>query len=392
MTRWIVFAIVVGLCLISSVSLNILPRVLNPTFVNVLMAVVQSSFIILAMVIPTGMEWNGAGRVKRAVGWCVWAVLILASFTFGMEGSSHFRADATREARVEIQDATLAQGRLGELRAELGGLGAFTPTNEAGVEIAKQAWEAAKTGKATECTTGVGLKCQGWDVTIQERLGAWGRASAEHEKTEKAAGLRSEIKSLEEGLRGRVAPAVADPMASGWAHLLSLLGLTVGESSIAPWITIGLSLILEIIGGVVPWLILPKHSPTSLQSSPTSLQTPEPATVLPLETLEKVSNRKSSAKRRPTQESLETARTTISSVGEWYLTQVDVAADARLPAGEAQKLYRGWCYAQGATPASPPQFKAAMLNELKVPYVTERGRGFYTISIKKAGPRLVKKQ
>jgi hypothetical protein len=380
--RYVLCGLVVLICLTITISINIYPRLISPTTLNVIMALVQAGFIALAVILPAGMELGEARGSKKVVGWAVWGFCILASFTFGMSGSSHFQFDATKEARLEIQDRGTSEQQLAQKRISRQELGSVQPTTEASVAIAKAAHEAAVEGKRTECGTGVGPRCKDWDDTIQVKLTAWGMVSAAYEKAKTARELDGEIKLLETALKGKAVPQSADPMASGWAYILSSVGFKVGEEAIAAWIAIGFALVLEIVGSLAPWVVLPEKR----KQSPTTPTKAEPVTVSVPNSVGDKPNRKLGNK-RPTK--VGELTTSVPNVGEWFKVQARVNLGVEMAAGEAQVLYRKWCDDRGQKKATPKEFSTAMKDELKVPFKNRSGRIFYRIAITGV-PKLVK--
>lgn len=376
--RYVLCFVVVVICLTITISINIYPRLISPTALNIIMATVQAGFIALAVILPAGMELGAARGSKKFVGWAVWGFCILASFTFGMSGSSHFQFDATKEARLEIQDRGTSEQQLAQKRTSRQELGAVQPTTEASVAIAKAAHEAAVDGKKTECGTGVGPFCKKWDDTIQIKLAEWGAVSAAYEKAKTARELDGEIKQLETALKGKATPQSADPMASGWAYILASVGLKVGEEAIAAWIAIGFALVLEIVGSLAPWVVLPEKR----NQSPTAPTKPEPVTVSVPNLVGDKPNRKVGSK-------VGEVTTSIPNVGVWFRAQVRVNLGVEMNAGEAQGLYRKWCDERGEKKATPGQFSIAMKDELKVPFKNRGGRIVYNIAVTGV-PKLVK--
>lgn len=385
--RIIAYVLLAAFFMAPEALLSIWPKLVNPTDWNLIFAFAQ-------LVCLVGAAFLHALTGPRT--WAKWwvvtffaAVLTLANFLFSMDGSSKGRSDATKEARLVMKDVRTGEERLAELKVQRRDFGSFTRTTDAEVVVAQAAHVAAQKARDTECNDGVGSNCRGREDDLKRMLAAWSDAAKANGRTKAHDAIAAEIKGLEDDLKAKDAPASADKLAANITMLLTTFGADTREEKVAPWVPLGMSLLFTLIGCVIPALIYERvlgSRPTDhVQTHPTDVQPtsnrPEPATVLPPTEMDVTPP-------RTKQEPLDVS---FPAVGEWYATQVDVGEHLRLGAREGWKLCKAWCLTNGMTPPNEKQFGLAMKEELRVPFVTERGRGFYTISIKRTAPKLVRR-
>lgn len=384
--RIITYVLLAAFFMAPEALLSIWPKLVNPTDWNLIFAFAQ-------LVCLVGAAFLHALTGPRT--WAKWwvvtffaAVLTLANFLFSMDGSSKGRSDATKEARLVMKDVRTGEERLAELKVQRRDFGSFIRTTDAEVAVAQTAHAAAQKARDTECNDGVGSNCRGREEDLKRMLAAWSDAAKANGRTKAHDAIAAEIKSLEDDLKAKDAPASADKLAANITMLLTTFGADTQEEKVAPWVPLGMSLLFTLIGCVIPALIYERvlgTRPTDhLQTPPTTSNQPEPATVLPPTEKEVKAPRKKEVR-------VEVTSLSSNAVGDWYATQVDVGSDLRLGFRDSWKLCRTWCQANGLGAPDEKLFSHVMKEELKVPHVTERGRGFYTISAKRAAPRIVKR-